>query len=492
MSQTKNSLGVSRRKAQTEATKQRVITAARKVFASYPYDAASIRMIGHEGGFNHSFIRYHFHTKARLFEAVSQTMIQEYIQASARMIEGAETGSLRENFDLVLKRFLDFGFNNPEALDILILNIGAFDEAMDAFPGIRHMRQFQKDALGLFTSNTYFSAPDHEIGMVFFLASIMIANCIGASWFYGKLLDLDPDSDQYREWVREMFTFLFYPAFKKLVFSGQGPVRAPGRPEGLRKKTKTPGKRIMGKARNVLSRRASAPALKKFLADLEKSAGKIKTHQNRQDETKGQATRRRIITVARRVFTRYPYNSASIRMIGEEGDFDFTLLYHYFPKKAQLFEAVVNELLEEYLADTTSIIKGLDSDSLRENVSRFINNTLDYFIKNPDVMRGSMQNIAQMDKFGDIPGFDHLTRFLTESLAMFREVVPVGETDERVRMWLFGFGTVIFSCVGAASYNARVLGMGPKSDTYRQWVKDCLMYVFYPSLKDLIFTQKEQ
>ena len=487
--------GPSRRKAKTEATKKRIIDAARKVFSSYPYDAASIRMIGQEGGFNHSFIRYHFRTKAGLFEAVSQALIEEYFQASVKMIEGLDVGGLRENLDLLLDRFLDFGFENPDALDITMLNMGAVDNVKDAFPGMHYMRRFHEDILRLFTGSGYFKAPAGEVDIVFFCSSILVVNCIGASWFYGRLLEMDSRGEEYREWVRNMLAFLFYPILKRLVFPPSEEAPAPDYEKNRAgKRALAAPKKIMGLAKSVLARSPYSPSLKRFLAEIEKSTAKItkrkKPEQETKRETKGEATRRRIIGVARRVFTQYPYNAASIRMIGEEGGFDFTLLYHYFPKKAELFEAVVSELLEEFLGAAADVVKGLDRDTLRENVSAFINSTLDYCFDNPDLMRGSMQNIAQMDKFEDIPGFENLTVFLKDSLAMFRHFAPVDKSDERVRMWLYGFGSVAFNCVGAASYHAQVLGMDPEGRRYRQWVKDALMYVFYPSLKELLFSPR--
>ena len=101
---------------------------------------------------------------------------------------------------------------------------------------------------------------------------------------------------------------------------------------------------------------------------------------------------------------------------------------------------------------------------------------------------GAMQNVAQVDRFEDLPGFDVLTRFLVDSLALFQEFLPLPAEDERTRMWLYGFGIVVFNCVGAAAYHARVLGMKPRSRQYRQWVNDTLMYMFYPGLKVLVFS----
>ncbi|MBI9076481.1 MAG: TetR/AcrR family transcriptional regulator [Desulfatibacillum sp.] len=489
----------SKRQLKTEATRKRITDAARKVFTNYPYDAASIRMIGQEGGFNHSFVRYHFQSKAKLFEEVSRSLIGKYYQASGEMIMDLN-GPLHENTQALAERFVRYSFENPDPFHIMMLNMGAVDNVADAFPGMEYLRGFHEDILALFTASGYFEANVKNVSHVFFCSSILLANCVGASNFYCKVLDMDPEGPEYRQWVKDLFVFLLYPSVKRLFFSGNGKSVKPntslmeeGR-EALMHSAGAVRKRLRGAARNVLSLGHSGPAFKKLLADIEKSAHMLRKGRApsrvRKGETKGQATRRRIVSVARRVFSKYPYNAASIRMIGEEGGFDFTLLYHYFPKKAELFEAVTSQLLDEFRAAVTGIIKGLDSPSMHENMARFVARTLDYSFDNPDVMMGCMQNIAQLDKFEDMPGFEHLTGFLLESLDLFREYLPLPESDERVRMWLFGFGSMVFSCVGAASYHAQVLGMEPRGAEYRQWVKDTLMSVFYPCLKDLLFSEK--
>ncbi|WP_028315861.1 TetR/AcrR family transcriptional regulator [Desulfatibacillum aliphaticivorans] len=486
----------SKRQQKTEATRKRITDAARQVFTNYPYDAASIRMIGQEGGFNHSFVRYHFKSKAKLFESVAKSLIGEYYQASGEMVMELN-GPLYENTKVLAERFVGYAFDNPDAFYIMMLNMGAVDNVKDAFPGMEHLRGFHEDTLALFAASGYFKADIKDISQVFFCSSILLANCVGAANFYGKVLGINPNDPEYREWVKDLFVFVLYPSVKRLFFaksrkSGPDPLGA-GK-GALLHSASAVRKRIKGAAKNVMSLGPTSPAFKKLLADIEKSALRIRkgriTTRVRRGETKGQATRRRIIAVARRVFSKYPYNAASIRMIGEEGGFDFTLLYHYFPKKAELFEAVTSQLLGEFRTAVTEIIKELDSPSMRENMTRFVDKTLDYSFENPDVMMGCMQNIAQLDKFEDMPGFEHLTRFLIESLELFKEYMPLPESDERVRMWLYGFGTVVFSCVGAASYHAQVLGMEPKGPEYRQWVKDTLMNVFYPCMKSLLFSNK--
>ena len=59
-----------------EDTRKMILAAARQIFAAHPYNAASIRMIAAQGDFYHGLIRYHFPSKAGIFEAVVEDACQ--------------------------------------------------------------------------------------------------------------------------------------------------------------------------------------------------------------------------------------------------------------------------------------------------------------------------------------------------------------------------------------------------------------------------------
>lgn len=461
-----------RRAAKTDATRKRIMEAARRVFTRYPYDAAGLRIMGREGGFNHSFIRYHFRSKENLFEAVSKDLIAQYASAADGLLQGLD-GPLFRNTEILVDRFVEFAFDHPDAFYVMMLNLGAVDHVSGAFPGMRFLRTFHEDTLALFSASDFFTAPQEDVNRVFFCSSVMLANCVGAARFFGKILDMDPRGTAYRRWVKDLFVFLLYPVIKKLVFAEN----VPG-PTG--KRTPAAGNGGLCPVTGASTDVARLPA------QSQPSQGDDQPEPG--GGTRGEISRRRIIAVARRIFSRYPYNATSIRMIGAEGGFDFTLIYHYFPTKAELFEAVVSQLLDEHMATVRSIMTEPGRGRLRDNTRNIITRLMDYCFSHPDVMKGAMQNIAQVDRFEDLPGFDILTRFLVDSLALFREFMPLSEEDEQTRMWLYGFGIVIFNCVGAASYHARVMGMTAGSRDYRRWVKDTLRYMFYPSLKALLFS----
>lgn len=61
------------------ATREMILAAARQTFSRHPYHAASIRMIADQGGFYHGLIRYHFPSKAAIFEAVVEELCRDLL-----------------------------------------------------------------------------------------------------------------------------------------------------------------------------------------------------------------------------------------------------------------------------------------------------------------------------------------------------------------------------------------------------------------------------
>lgn len=63
--------------AQLKDTKDRILTAARKLFAVKGYDGASVREIAKEAGVNIAALNYHFHGKENLFYQVLELAFDE-------------------------------------------------------------------------------------------------------------------------------------------------------------------------------------------------------------------------------------------------------------------------------------------------------------------------------------------------------------------------------------------------------------------------------
>ena len=202
---------------------------------------------------------------------------------------------------------------------------------------------------------------------------------------------------------------------------------------------------------------------------------------------KSEVTRERILRAARKVFAEHPYNAASFRMIGREGGFDHPLINYYFPRKADLFEAVVSEICEEFFQANLACFEGLEKMAPREGLSLYLDRFLDFNLENPEPLRIIMLNVAQVDRLDEIPGYHHIPEVMARTRRTFEKRADLKATPEEIGMFQNSFNALVFFYLGASTCQAEILDMQAVSSEYRKWVKDTLMYIFLPHLLKLIF-----
>jgi len=200
--------------------------------------------------------------------------------------------------------------------------------------------------------------------------------------------------------------------------------------------------------------------------------------------SKREATRRKIIAAARKVFTQHPFHAASIRMIGAEGGFDFTNIHHYFTK-TELFEEVSNQLYEEVITVCVECLDGLGQAPVKEGLDIFLDRMIEYFFETPDVLEVLVLNMGHMKTTPVMPGFDSFTRWFSDVLKAFIEMNTILSFQEEVAMWVYGLATNFVYLIGGAASNSKALGMEAFSDEYKAWVKRFMVYLFLPPLEDL-------
>jgi len=206
---------------------------------------------------------------------------------------------------------------------------------------------------------------------------------------------------------------------------------------------------------------------------------------------KGKITRERILQAALKVFSDHPYHAASIRMIGKAGGFDHQLIRYYFPAKAELFEAVVAQICEEYFQGNISWLEGLERMEPREGFPLYIDRFLDYNFKHPEALRIVALNSTRVGDLSDLPGYHHIPKLLAKTRRTFEEKISLRAGPEEVGMFINSFNSIVIFYLGSSSCQAQVLGMDPDGNEYRKWVKDTLTYLFLPRLEKLIFPDKK-
>ncbi|MCP4714134.1 MAG: TetR/AcrR family transcriptional regulator [Deltaproteobacteria bacterium] len=199
-----------------DQTRQRILNAARRVFARHPYHAASIRMIASEAGMEHGTIRYHFARKSDIFEEIVQAECEEIYQNNRKWSEETIGLGLEEGVSLYLDRFLECYFNDPEPLHMINQNTSQVD-ALETVPGYHHLinmltrtRESSRKAFSV-------EVDPRDFGRYNDTFNALIINYVGASSLQAGALGIEPDSPEYRAWVKDTLTFIMVPVVEKMI-----------------------------------------------------------------------------------------------------------------------------------------------------------------------------------------------------------------------------------------------------------------------------------
>jgi AcrR family transcriptional regulator len=198
------------------------------------------------------------------------------------------------------------------------------------------------------------------------------------------------------------------------------------------------------------------------------------------------ATRPKILKAARKVFAQYAYHAASIRMIGKEAGIDHPLISYYFPSKAKLFEAVLADIVQQWDKANEAAFEGLEKMSPEAGLALYIDRIIGYCRKHPYAARVYLLNVVQAQDAEAIPGYQAIQTFFERTIAFLKDRVRLQASDRDIEMFRQGFNTLALSYLGAQSYYAGILGMEADSREYEKWLKDMLMALFLPRLKQLM------
>ncbi|MEN8245010.1 MAG: helix-turn-helix domain-containing protein [Thermodesulfobacteriota bacterium] len=198
------------------------------------------------------------------------------------------------------------------------------------------------------------------------------------------------------------------------------------------------------------------------------------------------ATRLKILKAARKVFAQYAYHAASIRMIGKEAGIDHPLISYYFPSKAELFEAVLTDIVQEWDKANETAFAGLEKMRPEAGLALYLDRIIGNSRKHPYAARVYLLNMVQAQDEEAIPGYQAIRTFFERTMAVMKDRIPLQASDRDIEIFRQGLNTLILSYLGAKSYYAGILGMDADSGEYEKWLKDMLMVLFLPRLKQLI------
>jgi len=194
----------------------------------------------------------------------------------------------------------------------------------------------------------------------------------------------------------------------------------------------------------------------------------------------------RILTAAKKVFSEYPYRTASIRMIGNSAGLNFPLIAYYFPTKAVLFEKVLSDLSDEYYEANAKWLNETACLGSTKGLSLYLDRLIDFTQKRPEALRIVLLNLVQAKESETIPCYQTLQIFFARMIPLFKKTSSARAADKDIEMFHHNINTLAINYLGAGIYYAGIMGLDPDSSEYRQSVKENLMSLFLPILKKLV------
>ena len=204
------------KKKSKEDKRTTILKAARKVFSVHPYHAASMRMIAREARIDHPLIIYYFPSKGDLFETVVKDLTEEFSLELPNWFKGIGNMSLSRGVSTYLDRAIDFYRINPEITRIILLNMTQAIRKSGLIPGYQHIQKAFDLGAEVFRASSRFRIKPRQMASITKGMSLMMINLMGAREYHAEIQDLDPNSDAYFKWAKEVIMFMLLPVLNSL------------------------------------------------------------------------------------------------------------------------------------------------------------------------------------------------------------------------------------------------------------------------------------
>lgn len=204
-------------KKRGEATREKIIAAARMVFARHAFHSASIRMIAQEGNFPHGDIRYYFPNKAILFEEIARETCEDFFQQNMKWLKEIAGSPLEMSFSAYMDKLLAYNEENPWALQMVNQNLAQADRPENT-PGYGHILEMLSRTRRVFRQTLPEDASEDLINRFSDAFNGLIFHFLGASSCQAQILGMNPRSREYAEWVTKTMGVVFLPLLKEILF----------------------------------------------------------------------------------------------------------------------------------------------------------------------------------------------------------------------------------------------------------------------------------
>ncbi len=203
-------------KGKKKETREKIMAAARHVFSNYPYHSASIRMIGKMAEIEHPLISYYFPNKADLFVSVLKEVTKKQNIAEAGFLDDVKSMTSSRGLALFFDHLLDHYRKYPEVYSIIALNMVQSEDS-EPIPGYQIIQDTLNATVVNFIEKIPLSAPVYEVEMFCRALANHMISFLGASHYHASIMNMDPSSIQYLNWVKDSGLYAFLPRLKMMV-----------------------------------------------------------------------------------------------------------------------------------------------------------------------------------------------------------------------------------------------------------------------------------
>ncbi len=114
-----------------EATKQRLLTAAKDLFSVYGYEGTSTRAIADRAGVGQPLVSYHFTNKGELWRAAVGSLFEDFGALLRSRIHGLRGVDDETVLKLIVGEYVGFAARHPQLLRIMIHECAVDGERVD-------------------------------------------------------------------------------------------------------------------------------------------------------------------------------------------------------------------------------------------------------------------------------------------------------------------------------------------------------------------------
>jgi AcrR family transcriptional regulator len=197
--------------------------------------------------------------------------------------------------------------------------------------------------------------------------------------------------------------------------------------------------------------------------------------------------REKILWGARQVFSLHAFRAATTRMIAQEAGVDHPLIHYHFGSKEMLFEAVAEQMHDEFAQSHLACFEDIRYLPLKDGFSLYLDRLLDYCLENPEPLQLIFLNMGQIGRSEENPGYRFIPLHMEGIRQTLEDKINMRGPKEEIDRFIHCFRMLFISFISAKSYHAQSLGMDPESAKYRKWMKESFTVLFLPMLEKLTF-----